>query len=71
MIHDDDDDHDDGYVWPGVYDDICLYNDEVSMCLSVTKNDHFLLGVYCNHPGWFFMVLGYFLCFFMVLGQVL
>ena len=40
-------------------------------CLSVTKNQHFLLGVSCNHPGWFFMVLGRFLWFFMVLGQVL
>ena len=40
-------------------------------CLSVTKNHHFLLGVSCNHPGWFFIVLARFLCFFMVLGQVL
>ena len=43
----------------------------MSVCLSVTKNHHFLLGVSCNHPGWFFMVLGRFLWFFMVLGQVL
>ena len=42
----------------------------MSVCLSVTKNHHFLLGVSCNHPGWFFMVLGRFLWFFMVLGQV-
>ena len=39
-------------------------------CMCVTKNHHFLLGVSCNHPGWFFMVLGRFLLFFMVLGQV-
>ena len=43
----------------------------MQFCLSVTKNHHFLLGVSCNHPGWFFMVLGRFLWFFMVLGQVL
>ena len=26
-----------------------IYYDEVSVCLCVTKNDHFLLGVSCNH----------------------
>ena len=39
-------------------------------CVFVKKNDHFLLGVSCNHPGLFFMVLGWFLWFF-ILGQVL
>ena len=36
---DDDDDVDDD-----------IYYDEVFVCLSVTKNEHFLLGVSCNHP---------------------
>ena len=36
---DDDDDDNDDYI----------YYDEVSVCLSVTKNHHFLLGVSCNH----------------------
>ena len=26
-----------------------IYYDEVSVCLSVTKNEHFLLGVSCDH----------------------
>jgi len=26
-----------------------IYYDEVSVCLCVTKNEHFLLGVSCNH----------------------
>ena len=26
-----------------------IYYDSVSVCVSVTKNDHFLLGVFCNH----------------------
>ena len=26
-----------------------IYYDEVFVCLSVTKNEHFLLGVSCNH----------------------
>ena len=53
---------------PPQHDDIYIM---MSVCLSVMKNHHFLLGVSCNHPGWFFMVLGRFLWFFMVLGQVL
>ena len=56
---DDDDNGDDN-------DDIYI----MMQCLFVTKNHHFLLGVSCYHPGWFFMVLGRFLWFFMVLGQV-
>ena len=60
--HDDDDGDDDDDA-----DDIYI----MMKCMCVTKNHHFLLGVSCNHPGWFFMVLGRFLWFFMVLGQVL
>ena len=26
-----------------------IYYDEVSVCLSVTKNEHFLVGVSCYH----------------------
>ena len=66
-----DDDYDNNGYDDGDGDDDDIYYDEVSVCLSVTKNHHFLLGVSCNHPGWFFMVLGRFLWFFMVLGQVL
>ena len=40
---DDDDDGDDGD------DDDDIYYDEVSVCLFVTKKEHFLLGVACNH----------------------
>ena len=29
--------------------DICIYYDEVSVCLYVKNNDHFLLGVSFNH----------------------
>ena len=32
----------------GVVDDD-IYYDAVSVCLFVTKNEHFLLGVSCNH----------------------
>ena len=39
--HDDDDDDDD--------DDIYIMMKCLSVCLSVTKNDHFLLEVSCNH----------------------
>ena len=65
------------------YEDFCGFDDDddgddddddiyiMMKCMCVTKNHHFLLGVSCNHPGWFFMVLGRFLWFFMVLGQVL
>ena len=60
----DDDDHDD-------HDDFEVDMYIMMKCMCVTKNHHFLLGVSCNHPGWFFMVLGRFLWFFMVLGQVL
>ena len=28
---------------------IYIYYDEVSVCLSVTKNEHFLVGVSCYH----------------------
>ena len=28
---------------------IYMYYDEVSVCLCVTKNEHFLLGDSCNH----------------------
>ena len=38
-LHDGGDDDDDKYIMVK-----CL-----SVCLSVTKNDHFLLGVSCNH----------------------
>ena len=41
---DDDDDGDDGDD-----DDDDIYYDEVSVCLFVTKKEHFLLGVSCNH----------------------
>ena len=54
-------------AFPSYHDDIYI----MMKCMCVTKNHHFLLGVSCNHPGWFFMVLGRFLWFFMVLGQVL
>ena len=30
-------------------DDDDIYYDAVCVCLSVTKNHHFLLGVSCNH----------------------
>ena len=44
MIHDDvDDDH---YNADSDSDDIYI----MMQCLCVTKNDHFLLGVSCNHP---------------------
>ena len=39
---DDDGDEDDD-------DDDDIYYDEVSVCLFVTKKEHFLLGVACNH----------------------
>ena len=65
-IDDDVDDVDDDY---GDEFDLDIYI--MMKCMCVTKNHHFLLGVSCNHPGWFFMVLGRFLWFFMVLGQVL
>ena len=42
-----DDDDDDIYIM-------------MSICLCVTKNHHFLLGVSCTPPGCFFMVLGRF-----------
>ena len=29
---------------------IYAYYDEVSVSLFVTKNEHFLFGVSCNHP---------------------
>ena len=29
--------------------DISIMTECLSVCLSVTKNDHFLLGVSCNH----------------------
>ena len=41
---DDDDDGDDDDD-----DDDDIYYDAVCVCLSVTKNHHFLLGVSCNH----------------------
>ena len=53
---DDDDEEDDDY-------DIYIM---MQFCLFVTKNDHFLLGVSCNHL--IFMVLGWFSWFFMVTG---
>ena len=59
MIENNDDDGDDGDIYI------------MMKCMCVKKNHHFLLGVSCNHPGWFFIVLARFLCFFMVLGQVL
>ena len=40
---DGDDEDDDGD------DDIYIMMKCLSVCLSVTKNDHFLLGVSCNH----------------------
>ena len=50
---DDDDDNDDDnvgrHVAPTKSSLWYIYYDEVSVCLSVTKNDHFLLGVSCNH----------------------
>ena len=39
----DNDDHDDDD------DDIYIMMKCVSVCVFVTKNDHFLLGVSCNH----------------------
>ena len=42
---DDGDDNDDDFS----VDDIYIMMKCLSVCLSVTKNDHFLLGVSCNH----------------------
>ena len=49
----DDDDCDDGNAYDDNNDDdggdIYIMMKCVSVCLSVTKNHHFLLGVSCNH----------------------
>ena len=42
----DDHGHDHGY---GYYSDIYILMKCLSVCVFVTKNDHFLLGVSCNH----------------------
>ena len=42
----DDDDDENGHEDGDIY--IMMH-----VCLFVTKNHHFLLGVSCNHPGWF------------------
>ena len=48
--NDDDDDGEGGDDdEEGGGDDIYVYYDAVFVCVSVTKNDHFLLGVSCNH----------------------